>query len=599
MKGPIIGIDLGTTNSLIAVWRAADADNSASNAASDTDGNLVDSPAAKPRAELIPNSAGHYLTPSAVSIDEENDGAVLIGDAAAQRRVRHADVTCTEFKRDMGSTRIYRLGNRSFTPEQLSALILTSLKQDAESYLGEPVTQAVISVPAYFNDTQRNATIAAARLADLTVTRLVNEPTAAAIAYGLAVEAEDDAPSSTLVFDLGGGTFDISVVEQFDGVIEIKASTGDNYLGGEDFTQAIAMALAKKLDIPEAQWAILEPGERAHFVGAAERIKHTLTDTNKGEARVLYGGDYHELTFTEKDFEKAVEPLLERIRRPVRMALRDARLEPEKLDNIVLVGGSTRMPIARKLVARLFGRFPETSIDPDKAIAIGAATQAALLARDVTLDEVLLTDVSPFTLGVAISNYNSTGQLVQGVFSPIIERNTIIPASREATYTTVEDNQSEIELEVFQGEHRFVKDNVKLGEISVPIPKKAARKVTIVVRFSYDASGMLEVDVAVDGSEEHVTLTLLGNAARLDEADLAKRKAELAKLKIHPRDDLPNRAVMERADRLYAELTGSNREQIGEAMNDFAAVIESQDTDRISQERTQFEAWLNGVEARL
>ncbi len=580
MKGPLIGIDLGTTNSLIAVWRAGDE--------GDDD---------KPCAELIPNSAGQVLTPSAVSIDD--DGDVLIGDAAAQRRVGHADVTCTEFKRDMGSTRIYRLGSRSFTPEQLSALILTSLKKDAEVFLGEAVTHAVISVPAYFNDTQRNATIAAARLAELHVTRLVNEPTAAAIAYGLAIDGENDGPSSTLVFDLGGGTFDISVVEQFDGVIEIKASTGDNYLGGEDFTQAIAMALALKLDIPEAQWAILDPGERAHFISAAERLKHALSDTNKAEARVQYQNETHEFTFTEKDFEKAVEPLLERIRRPVKMALRDARLEPEKLDNIVLVGGSTRMPIARKLVARLFGRFPETNVDPDKAIALGAATQAALLARDVTLDEVLLTDVSPFTLGVAISNYNSTGQLVQGVFSPIIERNTIIPASREASYTTVEDNQSEIELEVFQGEHRFVRDNVKLGEISVPIPKKAARKVAIVVRFSYDASGMLEVDVAVDGSEDHVTLTLLGNAARLDEAELAERKAELLKLKIHPRDDLPNRAVMERADRLYAELKGSNREQIGEAMNDFAAVLESQDTDRIQQERIQFETWLNGVESRL
>jgi len=202
------------------------------------------------RAELLPNSEGEVLTPSAVSLDK--DGSVLIGNAALQRRVTHPELTATEFKRDMGSTRTFRLGAQSFTPEQLSALILKSLKADAESALGEAVTHAVISVPAYFNDTQRNATVAAARLADLNVTRLVNEPTAAAIAYGLADDGEDDAPSSTLVFDLGGGTFDISIVELFEGVIEIKASTGDNYLGGEDFTHAIAVALAREYGLDEA-----------------------------------------------------------------------------------------------------------------------------------------------------------------------------------------------------------------------------------------------------------------------------------------------------------------------------------------------------------
>lgn len=550
-----------------------------------------------PRAQLIPNSAGEVLTPSAVSIDDT--GSVLVGDAAAQRRVIYPELTASEFKRDMGSTRSYRLGKKSFTPEQLSSIVLTSLKNDAESFLGEPVTQAVISVPAYFNDTQRNATIAAARLADLTVTRLVNEPTAAAIAYGLANQGDDDAPSSSLVFDLGGGTFDISVVEEFDGVIEIKASTGDNYLGGEDFTQVIAAALAKKLEVTDEQWSLLKGSERAFFISAAERVKRDLSTATSVDATVFYQDENHAVSFSEKEFEKAAEPLLERIRRPVKMALRDARINPEKLDNIVLVGGSTRMPIARKLVARLFGRFPETSIHPDEAIALGAATQAALLARDITLEEVLLTDVSPFTLGVSTSTHNSTGQLVYGVFSPIIERNTIIPASRESTYTTVEDNQSEIELEVFQGEHRFVKDNVKLGELSVPIPKKPAGHVPIVVRFTYDASGMLEVDVSVAEGESNVNLTLLGNAARLDDKDIQKRKAELAKLKFHPRDDLPNRALMERADRLYAELSGMNRDKIGEAMNDFAAVLESQDVDRINQERIHFETWLNDVESRL
>jgi len=557
-----------------------------------------------PCAQLIPNSAGKFLTPSAVSIDD--DGSVLVGEAAAQRRVTYPEVTATEFKRDMGSMRMYSLGKKSFTPEQLSSIILSSLKKDAEIALGEPITHAVVSVPAYFNDVQRNATVAAARLADITVTRLLNEPTAAAIAYGLASDTDDDAPSSSLVFDLGGGTFDISVVEQFDGVIEIKASTGDNFLGGQNFTDAIAASLAKKAGIDNEQWIALNSADAAFFTSAAERVKRDLSEKDKSEATVQYQGEQHTYPFTEKTLETVCEPLLERIRRPVKQALRDARIKPASLDNIVLVGGSTRMPIIRKLVARLFGRFPETSINPDEAIALGAATQAALVARDASLEEVLLTDVSPFTLGVATSTDHVTGRLVEGVFSPIIERNTLIPASREERYTTMDSNQDEIELQIYQGEHRFVKDNVPLGKLSVPIPKKDKGEVQVLVRFTYDVSGMLEVDVTVEaedaetvkgGGKQH--LTVLGNAARLDEADIAKRKAELTKLKFHPRDDLPNRALLERADRLYAEFNGQNRDYMGELMNDFVAALDTQDPSVVETARSALEALLDSIEAAL
>ncbi len=577
-----------------------------------------------PCAKLIPNSAGQLLTPSAVSLDDK--GVVLVGDAAAQRKLRYPERTATEFKRDMGSTRIYRLADKRFTPEQLSSLILRSLKKDAEAALGEPVTQAVISVPAYFNDTQRNATLAAAHLAEMHVTRLVNEPTAAAIAFGLANQDDDDAPNATLVFDLGGGTFDISVVEQFDGVIEIKASTGDNYLGGEDFTQAIANLLYKKIGLTDEKIATLKGVELEHFIQAAERIKRGLTSSNSVKTTVQVDGKANDLSVKESEFEQAAAELFERIRLPIKQALRDARINTDALDNIVLVGGSTRMPLVRKLVAKLFGHFPQSHINPDEAVALGAATQAALLARDVTLEEVLLTDVSPFTLGVATSSKHRTGHTVQGVLSPIIERNTIIPVSREENYTTMEDGQEEIELQVYQGEHRFVKDNIKLGELNVPIPARPAGDVPITVRFTYDSSGMLEVDVTVGFEEDGVdnenvsddvnnhlnnkggssnqtkksyNLTLLGNAARLDEKDIAARKAELAKLKIHPRDDLPNRALMERADRLYSTLIGLARDRLGEAINDFAAAIESQDTNTILDARQEFSQQLDALEAML
>lgn len=567
-----------------------------------------------PCAMLIPNSAGQVLTPSAVSIDEK--GVVLVGDAAAQRRVTYPERTAAEFKRDMGSTRLYRLGDKRFTPEQLSSLILSSLKADAEAALGVPVTHAVISVPAYFNDTQRNATLAAARLAELNVIRLVNEPTAAAIAYGLANDQNDDAPSATLVFDLGGGTFDISVVEQFDGVIEIKASTGDNYLGGEDFTQVLAELLFKKAGLRPEQSSALKGVELEQFISAAERIKRELSASNSVKTTVPVNGVPKEVVIKESEFEQAAAELFERIRQPVKQALRDARINPAALDNIVLVGGSTRMPLVRKLVAKLFGHFPQSHIHPDEAIALGAATQAALLARDVTLDEVLLTDVSPFTLGVATSSKHHTGHTVQGVLSPIIERNTIIPVSRESTYTTMDDGQAEIELQVYQGEHRFVKDNIKLGEINVPIPARPAGDIPITVRFTYDSSGMLEVDVTVDLKHDETdagagaaaragktpttfNMTLLGNAARLDEEEIAKRKAELAKLKFHPRDDLPNRALMERADRLYTSLMGRSRDQLGASINDFVAIVESQDTRKITDARQQFELQLDALESTL
>lgn len=558
---PLIGIDLGTTNSAIACW---------------VDG--------EPR--LLPNSIGDTLTPSVVSVDES--GHVLVGRAAQDRQITHPQLTAAVFKRAMGSSKRFRLGAREFGPEELSSLVLASLKRDAEAALGRPITQAVISVPAYFNDTQRKSTKVAAELAGLKVERLINEPTAAALAFGLH-RSQDE--TRFLVFDLGGGTFDVSIVELFDGVVEVKASTGDNYLGGEDFTQRIAEALARQFGLSGSQ--LETDGQlrnRLHVL--AEHCKRSLSATRDVQGVFRVEGTEHSYTFDETQLEKLCAELLARLRTPVERAVRDSRLRPDSLNHVVMVGGASRMPLARKVVTRMFGRFPDVSIDPDHAIALGAAIQAALAAQDLALSEVLMTDVCPYSLGVEVSEQLSASQVVHGLFSPVIERNTVVPTSRTSTYHTMADGQSELVLSVYQGEHRFVRDNVHLGSLTVPVPPLGRGEATVDVRFTYDVSGLLEVDATVVNTGRTHSLTLLGNASSLSAEDVAARREKLSHLKVHPRDDMPNVVVLTRLERLYAEHSGPLREHIGRALTEFMAALATQDTEHIARVRKRWSQWL-------
>ena len=562
---PMVGIDLGTTNSSIAVWSNG-------------------------KAQLIANALGEVLTPSVVSIDSE--GRVLVGRAAEQRRISHPQLTASVFKRAMGSARRFRLGSREFTPEELSSLVLTSLKHDAEAALGQPVRDAVISVPAYFNDTQRKSTKQAAELAGLRVSRLINEPTAASLAFGLGRAGDE---TRFLVFDLGGGTFDVSVVELFDGIVEVKASTGDNYLGGEDFTQAIADDIQVRLGISDERLEC-DGALRNHLYALAERFKLTLGGTSSVDERIQWDGIDQRYGTDGTHFETLVTSLLDRLRKPIERAMRDSRLKPMQLDSVVMVGGASRMPVVRRIVARMFGRFPDTSVHPGHAIALGAAMQAALVAQDAALSEVLMTDVSPYSLGVEVSEPISANQTMHGLFSPIIERNTVVPASRMGTFHTMEDGQSTIDLRVFQGEQRFVKDNVYLGVLRVDVPPLKQGQAQVEVRFSYDVSGLLEVDATVLNTGRKFSLSLLGNASALSDKELSARRLELAKLKMHPRDDMPNQLLLARMERLYAELSGSAREAVGQALSRFAAALGSQDTEHIARERKRISEWLDALE---
>ena len=562
----IVGIDLGTTNSAVGIWR---------------DG----------QAQLIPNAHGDLLTPSAVSLAE--DGNLLIGIAARDRHSTHSQRTVTAFKRRMGTQQTVRLGKTDFTPEDLSSFVLRSLKEDAEAFLGEAVTGAVVTVPAYFNDKQRKATRRAGELAGLKIERLLNEPTAAALAYGIQ-DREEKEPF--LVFDLGGGTFDVSIVEVFDGIIEVRASAGDNRLGGEDFNECVAAIARPRMD-PDGILYRLPPTDQTALLGAAaERTRRALSEADRAECVVVAEGHRLGTDVTAAEFETAAEPLIARLRDPVLRSLRDSGIRVETLSEIVLVGGATRMPIVRRAITRMFGRFPNTAVHPDHAIALGAAVQAGLLARDGALDEVRLTDVSPFTLGVDHTEIDARGNYHQGLFSPIIERNTPIPASRMNHYRTISDNQREVHFNIYQGEAREVSGNVKLGSIRIPVPPRKAGEVVVDCRFSYDTSGLLEVDVTVPLTGAAHNVLIADEADAMTPAELDKRRETLAALKIHPREDQENVALLARATRCYESFLGDARHAVGQWIIVFEAALDGQNLRTIVQAREELTRQLNALE---
>ena len=397
----LIGIDLGTTNSLVACFRNG-------------------------KAEIIPNRLGENLTPSVVSLD--SNGTVYVGRAAKERAMLHPLESASVFKRNMGTDREYSLGSWKLRAEELSSLVLRSLKEDAENYLGEPVTDAIISVPAYFNDLQRKATKRAGELAGLNVVRIINEPTAAAIANGMAEQKD----SRYLVFDLGGGTFDVSILELYQPIMEVHAIAGDNFIGGEDFTDVLYNIFLESAGIaPES----LDLKTRSEVWKNAEACKCAFSHSDEIMMCCTILGQMHILRLTLEEYERACAPLLDRLRKPIERSLRDAGVSLQQIDQIVLVGGATRSPVVRKFVAKLFGRIPCLGINPDEAVAIGAALQCGMKSRDKEIQEVVLTDVCPFTLGTEVMVDNGVFE-EPGHYLPIIERNTVIPVSRTQTTKT-------------------------------------------------------------------------------------------------------------------------------------------------------------------
>lgn len=559
----ILGIDLGTTNSACAVWREG-------------------------KAELIPNALGNFLTPSAIYID--NDNNVHVGQVARERSVTHPRQTAQVFKRYMGSNKSMTLASKDYSAVELSSFILSSLKEDAENHLGETFTQAVISVPAYFNDTQRKATKQAGEMAGLKVERLVNEPTAAAIAYGLHDKPEH---SQFMVLDLGGGTFDVSIMEYFSGVLEVHASSGDNFLGGEDFLNSLVDHYITESGLSRNE---LKPQDIQKIQLQMEQVKREFNTADLVRIEPIIAAQSEAVNISRDQFTRMTQPLLQRIQHPIETTLRDANLRPTDLDEIILVGGATRMQSLRSAVAKMFRRLPMANLDPDLVVAMGAGIQAGLKARDKALDDIVLTDVSPYTLGTGMLNEADISGDQGDLFSPILERNTVIPASRVACYYTTCDNQKGLEFTIYQGESRLVKNNISLGSINVKVPRSKKGKEGAEVRFSYDMNGLLEVDIKVLSTGETYYKMIQNAPGELSDAALAKSRQKLAALKFHPREDDKNQLLIARAERLFESRLAEQRELIQNSLRYFEEILEKQDNRDITQAQSDFSNFLDELE---
>lgn len=561
-----IGIDLGTTNSLVAYW---------------TDHG----------AKIIPNVLGEHLTPSVVSVDE--NGEILVGQVAKERLITHPMLTASTFKRFMGTEKKYHLGRYSFTPEELSSFVIQSLKADAEAYLGESVTEAVISVPAYFNDTQRKATKRAAEIAGLTVERLISEPTAAAISYGL---HQQQSETKFLVFDLGGGTFDVSVLELFEGVMDVQSIAGDNFLGGEDFTELLVSHFIEthQLDINS-----LNSKTHSSIHKQADLCKHNLGKEPSSTMSLVIDNKQYETQLTRDDFEKLAYPLLTRLRKPIERALRDASLSPKDLDAVILIGGATRMPLIKSVIAKMFGKMPYTNINPDEAVALGTAIQVALKERNQALEEMILTDVCPYSLGTDISKRLGNGKNEAGYFYPIIERNTPIPVSRVEQFYTLHDNQSEVLIGIYQGENRRVENNIKLGELRVKVAPASAGTHPIDVRYTYDINGILEVEVIDSSTGEKKRMVIEKNEGNLTKEEIEARLLELREIKIHPRDRTENRLLLAKGERLYEEALGEIRKEITYYLHQFESILVKQNEQEIKKAAELLKERLEQIERRM
>ncbi|MFN5514596.1 MAG: Hsp70 family protein [Cyanobacteriota bacterium] len=587
--GRAVGIDLGTTNSEVAIVENG-----------------------QPR--ILPDESGDLILPSCVGFDDQ--GKLVVGREALRQYAAAPERTVRSIKRWMGTdhTTTLRVGGlaseetKDFAPQEISAIILRTLKQRAETALGEEVTQAVITVPAYFTDAQRQATKQAGEIAGLEVLQIINEPTAAALTYDIRSEETE----RVLVYDLGGGTFDVSVVEITGAVTEVLASHGNNRLGGDDFDRRLELHLADRFrqlndtDLPE------DPLVQARLLQAAEQVKIGLSANAFTEVREAYLATqgstalHLETEVARKDFEDLIRPLLAETLEAIDRALADAQLKPEDLDRVILVGGSTRIPLVQEMVADHLGQRPVDGVQPDLCVALGAALQAGVLVGEEV--ESILVDVIPHSLGISVVRDTPFGPL-PGFFSVIIPRNSVIPISRSEVYSTVADNQKAVEIEVFQGENQIAEENVPLGDYKVEnLPPLPAGGVAIEVHFDFDINGILTVTSTEKGSNQSASL-VINNAGvqKLSSQELKQAREDLDSLFGEEEEETDSaafdaelEAAMTQAQGVLANLEAEKAEELRELMSALEEAASAGDAEKLSQlqgELTDFLYYLDSEEA--
>ena len=553
----IIGIDLGTTNSLGAVYRNG-------------------------KVELIPNRFGSYLTPSVVSMEE--DGRIVAGDIAKERLITAPKRTAASFKKDMGTDKKWVLGEKSFLPEELSSFVIRSIVEDAENYLGEKVKEAVISVPAYFHDSQRVATKRAGALADVQVNRIINEPSAAALASYLDRNQEQ----MFLIFDFGGGTLDVSIVECFDTMVEILSVSGDNRLGGDNFHEIMAESFLKEHGWNRKQ---ISDKEYAVLLRQAESCKKKLTADDAAAMTVILGDNTYRSEYTNERLIEESGAVLSKIKNVLTHALQDGGVSIRDIDTVVMVGGSSKMPLIQSYLQHLFGQIPLVIGNCDEMIARGLGLVCAVKAREEEIKDYVLTDICPFTLGTNVKN---EADPEHSYMSPIVERNTVLPCSKVHRFYTSHDNQAKIDIRILQGEHVYADDNLTLGKMSIAVPRKKAGEEAVDVRFTYDLNGILIVDITVVSTGKKVTKVISQN---MNEDELAKKAAALEKLKVHPKDLSENKLIMEKLETLFEIVPAYMREQLQEMIRQFEYYLSKQNPRMIRRYRRYLEQVIEQIES--
>lgn len=578
----IIGIDLGTTNSLACIYRNG-------------------------RAELIPNELGNYMTSSAVSVME--DGSVLVGAAAKERLISHPESTAASFKIWMGTEKMLTLGIRQFKPEELSALVLRQLLEDARRYLGEPVEEAVISVPAYFNDDQRCATKLAAQLAGLTVKRLINEPSAAALYHRYNTQSGD---SQMMIVDFGGGTLDVSIVDCFENIIEITAIAGDNRLGGNDIDRAIVTHFCKENGLAEER---LESSLRASLYRQAEAAKIALSGDSQAstacrqkgaENSVLAGAEEasiieaengllsgvqavtisllreetrYSLVLTNELLRQLCEPVFQRVREVIVRVMKD-RGRGSRINDVILVGGSSRLSVFGDFLEELFGRRPHVAAEPDEIVALGVGLCAGIKERAEDLQDLVMTDVCPFSLGVAAFSYAGDKTPHMAVLIP---RSSMLPASHQERFYTLHNYQNGLRFEIYQGEGYFASENLKLGELEVQVPPGLAGEQSALVTFTYDIDGILHVSAKSSGGDYRDTL-ILNSSLHLSEEGREKAMERIRQIQLAAQGSQKEQLLLERGLRLYEQTTGLLRERVAGLVSYWKQLMDK--GDLVSRERS-------------